>query len=499
MRRLQTPLILSFLAAPLFAQAPLIEKIDVSVVNVDVTVTDRAGNPVRGLTREDFEIFEDGRLQPITNFYAVERAVSNAAATAENERFRRKVLVIIDNFSTTRHERNQALARLEEFVNDRFRGGEYDWSIAVLDTRVRMLLPPTSDKQAIHAALKEIRRGGSSRLQLASDSEIAVVPVERDAAAAACNTITKAQAQTSDCFAKDADFREQILASAAPVQALIEATRAFATTSGKKIIMLLTGQLLPSDWGSNDLAKNKEIALLRNAVIEEANASSVNFYIINPEGIDAGDPSMYWIARETGGQLMPGNDVEASLRQFDTGSSNFYSLGYRPQHPEDGRYHRIEVRVKKGPYRLQYRDGYSSVPTDVQLERALHSTFATAMMPSTTIPVALAFGEPVKTKGGLLVHMKTIVAADRLQFIPAGEGSIGRVDIYVSIFDAAGRIIAFSRFARHASLRRGDAPIGTFEESTPVRLAKGRQYRVVVAVRDPLTDALGIAQQSVKF
>jgi len=71
MRRPVT-LIVLFLALPLVAQTPVIEKIDVNVVNVDVTVTDRAGNPVRGLTRDDFQILEDGKLQKVTNFYAVE-------------------------------------------------------------------------------------------------------------------------------------------------------------------------------------------------------------------------------------------------------------------------------------------------------------------------------------------------------------------------------------------------------------------------------------------
>src|SRR5437660_7646712 len=108
MRR-QTLIVLVFLAIPLFAQTPpLIEKIDVNVVNVDVTVTDRAGNPVRGLTRDDFEVFEDGKLQKISNFYAVENLDGRAEARpiSQEERFRRKVLVIVDNVTTTRFNRD---------------------------------------------------------------------------------------------------------------------------------------------------------------------------------------------------------------------------------------------------------------------------------------------------------------------------------------------------------------------------------------------------------
>lgn len=45
------------LAVSAFAQQPLIEKIEVSIVNVDVKVTDRAGHAVRGLTRDDFRGF----------------------------------------------------------------------------------------------------------------------------------------------------------------------------------------------------------------------------------------------------------------------------------------------------------------------------------------------------------------------------------------------------------------------------------------------------------
>src|SRR5687768_16935281 len=64
------------------------ESIDVSIVNVDVFVTDRKGNRVRGLTASDFEILENGRPQPVTNSaeYAREQrrggTVADVPATA---------------------------------------------------------------------------------------------------------------------------------------------------------------------------------------------------------------------------------------------------------------------------------------------------------------------------------------------------------------------------------------------------------------------------------
>jgi hypothetical protein len=44
------------------------ESLDVSVVNVDVVVTDRNGNRVQGLKRGDFQLLQDGREVEIVNF-----------------------------------------------------------------------------------------------------------------------------------------------------------------------------------------------------------------------------------------------------------------------------------------------------------------------------------------------------------------------------------------------------------------------------------------------
>ncbi len=68
------------------AQQPptYIETFEVRVIDVDVVVADKSGNRVHGLTDKDFELFDNGLPQEITNFseYAVERRVSPRIETA---------------------------------------------------------------------------------------------------------------------------------------------------------------------------------------------------------------------------------------------------------------------------------------------------------------------------------------------------------------------------------------------------------------------------------
>ena len=47
----------------------------VQLVEVDVIVTDRQGNPVRDLTKDDFEIIEEGRAQTVRTFSLVDLLV----------------------------------------------------------------------------------------------------------------------------------------------------------------------------------------------------------------------------------------------------------------------------------------------------------------------------------------------------------------------------------------------------------------------------------------
>src|SRR5262245_46502937 len=74
LRSLFLALALSFIQIPAaFAQREFVVKIDTELVNLNVVVTDKSGQRVRGLVKDDFEVFEDGARQEISHFVAEER------------------------------------------------------------------------------------------------------------------------------------------------------------------------------------------------------------------------------------------------------------------------------------------------------------------------------------------------------------------------------------------------------------------------------------------
>src|SRR4051812_335970 len=341
-------------AAPVAAPPPLVEKIEVSVVNVDVTVTDRRGQPVSGLTRDDFEILEDGKPQTISNFYAVDSAqpkietrTADGNPAPSEDRFRRKVLVLIDNQNTTPYGRNVALDRLVEFIDQHFDDGRYDWSIATIDKRVHMVLPMTSSKKVLHNVVAEVRRTGTLSAIRApmQHSEFDIAPVAaaaggnkggRDLNEAVRTGLNMTTEGAIDVFADELSLKEQTIYAKSSTESIVEAERAFGNLEGRKIILLVTGYLplgmqsplihdsspgvLQADF-QGSMRGNNELADMREQLVREANASNTSLYIISAEGLDMTAPpealnpmgagpvagsnaidssSLFWLAQETG-------------------------------------------------------------------------------------------------------------------------------------------------------------------------------------------------------
>ncbi len=165
------------------------ETIDVRVVNVDVWVTDRDGNPVTGLAADDFEVRENGRPVELSNFFeftdGLDAAARERAASARRDgqpsdlnRFipaeppppehRLSLMVYIDNNNLTPTDRNRLLPFLRNFLSVQL--SPYDRAmLAVYDrSRFEVALPFTTEAWRVAEATQGVARVIGSRDRIES-------------------------------------------------------------------------------------------------------------------------------------------------------------------------------------------------------------------------------------------------------------------------------------------------------------------------------------------
>ncbi|MDE2692476.1 MAG: VWA domain-containing protein [Acidobacteriota bacterium] len=167
------------------------ETIDVRVVNVDVWVTDRDGNPVTGLTADDFEVREDGRPVELSNFYEFTDGLDETAREqqavalrdrrprqSDLDRFvpaeppppehRLSLMVYVDNNNLTPTDRNRLLPFLRNFLSVQL--SPYDRAmLAVYDQgRYEVALPFTTEAWRVAEATHEVTSAVGSRDRIES-------------------------------------------------------------------------------------------------------------------------------------------------------------------------------------------------------------------------------------------------------------------------------------------------------------------------------------------
>src|ERR1700737_1669206 len=107
---------------PQAQMAPTAETIEVNVIEVDVVVLDAQGKPVRGLTRDDFELTVGKRKRAISNFYAIDRGTLDAKkeAQAGTPVARRNYLVLfVDDLHLHQRGKKRALNALRALCRNK--------------------------------------------------------------------------------------------------------------------------------------------------------------------------------------------------------------------------------------------------------------------------------------------------------------------------------------------------------------------------------------------
>jgi VWFA-related protein len=300
------------------------------VVRVTAVVTDRRGQVPRNLKTTDFEIVVDGQPQTIEG---IEYASGGPAP--------RTFVFLLDEFHTPAEDSATVRDALQRFVEARLRPVDRTIVFKPLDSLSSIKLTASRDelRQAIETF--EGRKGDYTPRTVFERNYMAQAP------------------------------------------AAVQWARAQIVTSALRAIATVLPQLAPgpaaivliSD-GFGRGRTSRELPASLQSVVRVINRADAPVYAFAPslarategEGAPPPDPgfvALRALTTDTGGQLFVGPaEREAGFTRLMRDLDTHYVLSYRPSHGNDGRFHVLQVGVKRPDVHVQVRTGYVAAMSD---------------------------------------------------------------------------------------------------------------------------------------
>jgi VWFA-related protein len=372
MRRLCLCLIVALTPIAGLAQAPARQppqepvatfRAGVRAIPIDVVVTDQDGNPVRGLTVEDFEITERGRPQPITTFEAVDIPIERQlpdladADVVTNEGDGRIYLIVIDAISPTYGM--YAKRELRKFFDQHF-GPNDSAAIMFLDkAHSNAGQDFTSNRRLLIKGIDSIVGSPDGRAAAGSASLFPQFDPLGAAAILARNRMSrlkdlteflikipgrrKAMMLVTEAIGFDAtDFKDYAGTTLTPAANDAHAAMTAATRGNIAIYPINPGGVM----GDNDLTGESLPSIEAQQALAGANLA----------------PTMELrsLAAATGGfAVVNSNSFDAAFTRLVRENSIYYMLGFNSaEDRDDGRFVPVQVRMKQPGLKVLARDGY---------------------------------------------------------------------------------------------------------------------------------------------
>jgi VWFA-related protein len=465
---------------PVFAQQELPasgETIDVSLVNVDVFVTDKKGKRVTGLTAADFEIRENGRVQPVTNFAEYRRGAGAGPSATAAPPAKRTILVFVERFTLPNFQTRPLFAAIRKTLRDVVRPGD---SAAVvfwdLDSAYT-LQDFTDDLPSLQAALVEVERQ-STGLRGSIDRER-----RRALARSYYDTLEpeKAGGQRAlddlSLWDMQSNAQYELFRLERKSEELQSLMRSMSDEDGRKIVIFATNDFglyphaltVPFNSAPASVRSSFTTDEYREAVARTANEHGVTIYPVYPVGLDwtptasamesrenifaidskqdlsraARDydvlvnqtSALDELARDTGGLMAAGSrDIVKLLPQVEHDLEAYYSLAYRTPATGTTRSRDILVKAKNSAYTVRSRREYVE-KTDVT--RMQDRVIANLYRPDGrgAIPLEVELGQIDKTsRNRWSVPLKIRIPVEALALGGNDEGAF-------SVFTATGGVL----------------------------------------------------------
>jgi len=532
-------LLCALVADPAAQQRPVF-RTSRELVSIDVVVRDKDGNVVRGLTQADFELREDGQPQQLETFTfqeiserpaaaaagatallgdvearmaepaktgAAAAAAAPAALTSEALAGRRLIVLLFDVSSMQPEDVQRAVDSARKYVKEQMNAADLV-AVATVASTLDVLTDFSGERERVDAAL-----GRLGYTEGTSAEAPAATTAATDEAAAAAEEPVSAEASELDMFNNDVRLR-----------ALRTLAETLAPIEQKKAIVYFSAGMQRS--GQDNLVE------LRAAVNASVRAH-VAIYPIDVRGLQAVVPggdarqasgrgqemfsgrgmaqqmsqlassqdTLTSLAGDTGGRAFTdSNDFGEAFTRVQRDMSAYYLLGYSSTNAsKDGRFRRVQVRVKRDGLRIEARPGYYAArdfahtnrgDRETQLEEQLWSAVS-----ATDVPVFVTGGFFRLAADRYYVPITVAIPGSAVT-VPPGKDK-ATLDVLGMVRDEQGRPVG--RIRQTMDLAAG---AGAALESKQVLYQSGvtlppGRFALKVVVRENVNGAIGSFETAV--
>lgn len=461
------------------------ETMEITVVEVPVTVVDKDGNPVRGLTAQSFEVLDDGKRVPIEYFDTVDMAKLDTASGAPLPvAATRYFLLLFDLANSAPGNVGRAGGAAKQFIQDQL--GPRDLAAVATftaETGARMITNFTRNRELLVNAIETL---GNPNYFKVGDPLMMSAERFREGATggggegtgradvAAIATEQAVEGQNMQKRALDSEMRGRLKIQ---LTNMGRVARALDKLHGQKQIILLSeGFDISLVSGREDLgsanAQQENTAVVSGEVwnvdseqrfgstaatrdvsdmVDLFRRSDVTLHAIDIKGLRGAtdvatsgsmakksSDSLNLITGPTGGTVFKNaNDMTENFGKLLAQQEVVYLLGFRTRPSgKAGKFHSLKVKTVNTPRgtKVSHRAGYYEAAGMSELEQAL--SLAEILMldaPINDVPVATTAAILPGPQGKARVPV--VVELEGTQLLKSLSGKSANVEVFVYAFD----------------------------------------------------------------
>jgi len=540
---------------PLQSPTPIsdtdVVKISTNLIQLDITVTDKNGKPVKDLKPSEIEIFENGEKQRITSLTYIAGAAQPPPSLIANEKtkepvpqvvlrpeqIRRTIAIVVDDLSLSFESSYQTQRALRKFVDEQMQDGDL---VAIIRTGagIGALQQFTSDKRILYAAIEKVKWNPLGSGGISAFAPIEPTPPQNDEAGEepGVSPPATAAAQSLD------DFRSQVFATGT-LGALKYIVTGMSELPGRKSVIMFSDGFTMYEDGEKGLREYGRVMEFLQQLVDTANRSSVVFYTVDARGLAytgltaADAPSnvsgqalsnsisgrnellrdtqdgLGYLAHETGGMdIKNTNDLSDGVRRV-LADQSYYLVAYEPDtdtfDPAKRKFNQLSIKVSRPNTNVRYRSGFFNNASKAaprapaattplgELELALVSPFAVSGI---GLRLNALFG--TDTKNGPFVRSLLHIDGSDLKFTDGPDGVHRAViDVLAMSFGDNGQPVdqiakSYTLTAKGDGYKKIIADGFLYHFAFPVKKPGAYQYRV--AIRDAQGGKVGSASQFIE-